>query len=292
MSNSVTINSLNVAETVMTQVGLRPLLGTYELSFNFSLRGSPDERARWATINTARVQVKTNKSSVCDLGLAQLETPLLLKNDPKHSINENFTFYLSLNATQLSKLEDIRDGHDLEFKLMIKGIGGDSEHTNHIHNEWRVEMPRSKWIGLLKQAGYMDIMLLEVPMLPKNSVSEEWLDIQQDFEEAQRHFLNREYAACVSQCRKVMEDAGHQKFGKGDWHNPLLELLGKHPRSTNKEEKSRNEMSKDERQNAFWAALLHYTHQSHHGKSKGGEKVYTRDDAKVILTLTASFLAS
>lgn len=291
MSNSVTINSLNVAETVMTQVGLRSLLGTYELSFNFSLRGSPDERARWATINTARVQVKTNKSSICDLGLAQLETPLLLKNDLKHPINENFTFYLNLNSTQLSKLEDIRDGHDLEFKLMIKGIGGDSEHTNHIHSEWRVEMPRSKWIGLLKQAGYMDIMLLEVPMLPQGTASDDWLDVKAELEEAQESFLNRKYAACVAQCRKVMEDAGHLKFGENNWYNPVLNLIGKNKRSAEKEEANRENMSKEERENAIWASLFHYTHQANHGKSRGGESGYSREEAKLILTLTAAFVA-
>lgn len=289
MVGNIAVNSINIAEINRPQVGLKPLLGAYELSFHFSLSGAQDEREKWAVIHTARIQAKTNKSSIHDLGLAQLETPLSLKND--RPINEHFTFYLTLAASQLSKLEDMRDGHDLEFKLMIKGRGGDGQHENAVHDEWRIEMPRSKWIGLLKQAGYMDIMLLEVPMLPKGQVSDEWIDIQHDLEEAQRHFLNREYAACVSQCRKVIEEAGHQSFGEGDWYNPLLKLLGTSPRSTKKEEKSRSDMNKEERQNAIWASLLHYTHQSHHGKSRGGEKSYTRKDAQVVLTLTATFVS-
>ncbi|GEM_PF-5657034 len=50
---------------------------------------------------------------------------------------------LSPIETQLSKLEEIRDGHDIEFKIMIKGMGGDGEYTNPVHDEWRVKISRS-----------------------------------------------------------------------------------------------------------------------------------------------------
>lgn len=291
--SDITVNSMNIVTATREQVWLKSLLGNYELAFNFTLQGPPerDGKSLLAAIHSARVNVKSSKSGEHDLGLANLETFVSLKTHSQHSINAQITFYLPLANIQLSKIEDLRDGHDLEFKLMIKGTGGDGRHVNAIHNEWRVKIPRSEWIDRLKQAGYMDTLLLEVPMLPKAEISDAWIDIRHDLEEAQRHFLNREYSACVSQCRKVMEEAGHRKFGEGNWYNPLLDLIGTNPRTPDKDKKTRSGMSKEERENAIWASLLHYTHQSHHGKSKGGENSYTRADAKLILTLTAAFIA-
>lgn len=292
MGDSVTVNSMNIAEITNSQVWLKSLLGIYELGFNFSLRGSPERggKHRWAKIHSARVQVKTKHSGQLDLGLARLETPLALKTHTEHSISAQMTAFLTFTNIQLSKLEDARDGHDLEFKLIIKGVGGDGQYENAVHDEWRVEMPRSKWIETLKQSGYMDIMLLEVPMLPKGQVSDGWLDVKAELEEAQESFLNRKYAACISQCRKVMEDAGHLKFGEGNWYNPLLDLIGKCKRSVEKGKSNRENMSKEERENAIWASLFHYTHQANHGKSKGGESGYSREEAKLILTMTAAFV--
>tara|TARA_R110001592_G_scaffold20926_18_gene84754 strand:+ start:3550 stop:4434 length:885 start_codon:yes stop_codon:yes gene_type:complete len=292
MGDSVTVNSMNIAEITNKQVWLKSLLGIYELGFNFSLRG-PSERdgkSRWAKIHSARVQVNTKHNGQLDLGLARLETPLALKTHAEHSITAQMTAFLTLTNIQLSKLEEVRDGHDLEFKLIIKGVGGDGQHENPVYDEWRVEIPRSKWIEILRQSGYMDIMLLEVPMLPKGEVSDDWLDVKAELEEAQDSFLNRKYASCVAQCRKVLEDSGYIKFGEHNWYNPSLNLIGKDKRSTEKGKPNRESMSKESRENAIWASLFHYTHQANHGRSKGGESGYSREEAKTILTLTAIFV--
>ena len=48
-------------------------------------------------------------------------------------------------------------------------------------------------------------------------------------------------------------------------------------------------MSKSERLGAILGTLRHYTNQAHHGQSEGGEVNYSRADAQLILTLTATF---
>ena len=290
LMGDVTVNSINIAETTQEQVWFKPIIGAYELCFNFSLKGSPEREGkhRWAEISTARVQIKAHNGKEHDFGLAHLETPISIKTHPEHPIIKQVTFYLKLTDTQVSQLEDIRDGHDLNFMLMIKGVGGDGEYTNVVHDNWKVEMPRSKWIELLKQVGYMDIMLIEVPMLPKGKIAEDWIDIRHDLKEAQRHFLNREYPACVAKCRSVIQEAGHKNFGKQNWANPHLDKIGKKNKNTDTD---RKDMTKDEREGAIWAALRHYTHQSNHSKSEGGERMYSRSDAKLILVLTAAFIS-
>ncbi|MAS87829.1 MAG: hypothetical protein CMH30_07645 [Micavibrio sp.] len=282
MGGSITVNSMIIAESNREQIWLKSLLAGYELNFNFSLQGLPERngKKRWATISTARVHAKTAKSREYDLGLAHLETPLSVETHPDRSIHAQITFHLPLVGAQLSKLEEIRDGHDIEFKIMIKGIGGDGEYTNPVHDEWRVKISRSDWVDRLKQADYMDILLLEVPMLPKD-VSDEWIDIKEHLEEAQKHFVNREYRACVSTCRDVIQETGQMRYGKKSWSNVLLDKLDKN---------ARNEMNKEDRAGAIWGALRHYTHQAHHSKSEGGEKLYTRSEAKLALILTAAFV--
>lgn len=52
-----------------------------------------------------------------------------------------------------------------------------------------------------------------------------------------------------------------------------------------------NDITKDEREAALWGAVRHYTHQAHHSGSEGGVSVYSRAEARLVLTLTASFVA-
>tara|TARA_B100000686_G_C16803732_1_gene988233 strand:+ start:8260 stop:8574 length:315 start_codon:yes stop_codon:yes gene_type:complete len=102
--------------------------------------------------------------------------------------------------------------------------------------------------------------------------------------------MNKEYSSCIQQCRKVLEEAGYLRFGEGSWHNKLLDQIGLNKRAAGKESPSREDMGKEDRENAIWAALHHYTHQSNYSKSKGGENNYSRSDAKLILTLTVAFV--
>jgi len=287
----VSVNSQGIAEASKEQIYLRPILDNYELNLNFTIQGPPqiEDNEIWATINTARIYIKVANGNEHYIGLAQLERPVFLKTHKKHTINEQITFLLFLTNRQLSKMEEIRDGQDLTFIIKTKGEGSSKGYTNAVRDEWKVEIPKSKWIDSLKNAKYMDILILEVPMLPKN-LSEEWIDIRHDLEEAQRLFMNREYAACVSKCRGVIQETGHKRFGKQNWHNPMLNLIGKNSRSV-KEDKNRDNMDKDEREMALWAALKHYTHLAHHSKGEGGERLYTRSEARLALTLTATFVS-
>lgn len=287
----ITVNSHIIAESIRDQVWLNPILGSYELCFNSSLQGSAvpsSEKQRWATLNSARVYVKSSNSPEYDLGIAALEAPVSVKTHPEHRISAQVTYYLPLSSAQISKIEEVRDGKDLEFKLVIRGEGGDNEYTNHIHDDWRINIPRSEWISKLRQSGFADILLLEVLIPLKELLGENYIDIKKHLEEAQGFFMNGNYRSCIALCRDVIQEIGHAKFGDKNWHNNSLSLLAESPRGN--AQKSRNDMNKAERDAAIWAALKHYTHLSHHAPSEGGEVLYTRTEAKLIITLTAAFL--
>ena len=282
--NDINVNSTSIAEATREQVFLKQLAGAYELAINCSLKGSPTrgDKTLWADIHSARIKVKAGQGREHELGLAHLERPVLLRQHAEHILAEQITFYLKLQSSELSKLEEIRDGNNLEFIFYVMGHGGDGQYDNAVYSQWKFRMSKSEWAERLKQAGYMDILLLEVPMLPKD-VSDDWIDIKEHLEDAQKHFVNREYRACVATCRDVIQETGQMRYGKKSWSNVLLDKLDKN---------ARNGMNKEDRAGAIWGTLRHYTHQAHHSKSEGGEKLYTRSEAKLALILTATFVSS
>ncbi|MEQ9087085.1 MAG: hypothetical protein RIE23_07815 [Pontimonas sp.] len=124
------------------------------------------------------------------------------------------------------------------------------------------------------------MILLEVP-LAIGAHSEIWKAIEDNLRRAEKQFNLGDYHARVASCRTIVQDLGALRFNEKDWSASVL----------GRPAIDRKGMSKEEREFGFWGALRHYTHQAHHGDSKGGEFQYTRAEAKLVLTLTASFVA-
>lgn len=290
MSN-ITVNGYNIAEVSREQSWLKFTLGHYELGLNFTINGSGtlDGKEYRAALNSARIGVNIDNATIGELGLASLETPLILKAVPTISINEHFTFYLPLSSHQISEIEKARDGKDIEFSLTINGTGSNGEQQNTIHDRWTVKISKSDWVEKLNNSGYMKYLLLEVAM-PSDDNEGVWKGVKEKLNEAHQLFTSGQYLHCVSLCRGIVQEAGEIKCSKKSWSDSLLDRIGKKAQRGVDGEKHRKNMTKDEREMAIWATLRHYTHQSHHTESEGGVDSYTRADAKLVLSLTAAFV--
>jgi len=275
---SLTINSLIIAEARIQGVTLRSVLGAYELIFGLYLTVNAHEEAvRRASIMGARVTVKAGAGKSHALGFARPETPFeIITNKFASTMTPALT--LTLQPGQLAALEELRGTGDLDFELLASGIGSGQHGLEQVQDTWRVHIPRSDWIRKLREAGARNVLLLEVPLsLPAEADS----SIARELRRAEEQFRNGDYYACVGSCRTAMQELGHRKFGKKSWAGPLLSRLAS----------ARDEMEKDEREAALWGALRHYTHQAHHAEGEGGVSAYTRSEAQLILTLTASLAA-
>lgn len=276
----LTINSYAIADIRIQNLGIRSIVGAYELIFLLYITVSSEEDSKsWAAIEGARVSVKLNGGRNQTMGFARPDLPIAIR---PHSFVSHMTpsLFLTLQPQQVMALEEMRTGGDLAFELLAAGEGYDGGNEQQVQDTWRINIPRSDWIEKMRSAGILDILLLEIPM-PADELSEEWAEISEHLMRAQKHFLDGEYFSCVSQCRLVVQEVGHRKFAKKAWSGPALNRLNQ----------DRNDMTKDEREAAIYAVLRHYTHQAHHSGSEGGETAYTRSEAKMILSQTSAFVA-
>lgn len=277
---SLSIGSLIIADASIQNLAFRSVLGGYELIFILDLTVHPErEIARKASIIGARVSFKVGGNGPHTCGFARPEGPFEIRQYD-HPSSMTPSLILPLHPGQLAAIEDIRGAGDLDFELLMTGIGTDQHGEQQVQDTLRFHTPRSDWIKKLKDAKARDILLLEVP-LPLRNIPKKWVEAAKSLKSAEQHYRNGDYHACVASCRTVVHEIGYQKFKKKDWSGALLNRLSN----------DRNSMTKDEREAALWGTLRHYTHQAHHSDSEGGFSNYTRADAQLILTLTSSFLA-
>ncbi len=77
-----------------------------------------------------------------------------------------------------------------------------------MQDDWRCQVPRSDWLQKLRSAGARDVLLLEVP-LPLVDRPKEWEAISDAIQNAEKHFREGDYHACVSSCRLALDELGH-----------------------------------------------------------------------------------
>jgi hypothetical protein len=277
---SITVNNRIVAEARIQSVTLRPVVGAYELLFGLDITVNPQsDYARRVSIVGARVSLRADGGSVQPVGFARPESPIDIRQFP-HLNRMTPTLMLPLQPGQVAAMERSRDAGDVTFELLVTGVGTDQNGDHPTQDEWRIQIPRSDWLQKLRSAGARDVLLLEVP-LPVVDRPKEWAGITKDLQRAEAYFRDGDHRACVALCRTVLDEVGHQKFGKKDWAGPLLDRLSS----------DRTGMSGGEREAVLWATVRHYAHLARHGASDGGVPHYSRAEAQLLLTMVASLVA-
>ena len=277
----LTIGSRVFADAQIQGVTLHPVVGAYELRFGLLITVNStagDEHYR-ALIDGARVGIGTDGGQRDGLGFARPDRRLEILTRA-HLDRTTPTLSLPLQPGQLAAIEELRAGGDLRFDLEVTGTGSGPTGAGPVHDVLHCHVPRSGWIEKLRAAKARDILLLEVP-LPFPEPSDRWRKVSEELRRAEGRLRDGDYPGCVSACRTVVDELGCEAYGRAGWDKPFLEALSS----------GRREMSKSERGGAMLAALRHYTHQVHHGRSEGGETDYSQADARHVLTLAASFAA-
>ena len=277
---NVTVNNRSIADVRFQGVTIRPVVGAYELLFSLSISIYPmSDVARRASIMGGRVHVTGYGGRRQEIGFARPEQPFVLSQN-KFSYSRTAVLVLPIQPGQVSAIEDLRDAADLNFELEIAGTGHEQGQEHEIFDTWRSHVSQSDWIKTLKDAGARNVLLLEVP-LAIGASSEKWTAIEDNLRRAEKHFMMGDYHSCVASCRTIVQDLGSIRFNDKNWSTSVLKRLSN----------DRTGMGKEERESGIWGALRHYTHQAHHGDSEGGELYYTRSEAELVFTLTASFIA-
>lgn len=276
--NNLTANGRLVADLNIQNFALRPTLGAYELvlALYLTVRGDPVFPQE---ISIAGVRVSLAGDIDIDVGIARPDQPIqFATTKTAYSLSDSLA--VSLIPSQLALLEDLRDGRDLTLDLVFFGRCVDRQGRHRIDEKIRYSVPQSEWIKILELAGVNDTLVLEVP-LPADPGGA-WEGVLSSLRKGANALSGGDYSGCIATCRHVIEGVEPIIFREGQRFNAVLARLGGKP----------TDMNKGEREAALWAAVRHYTHLAHHGPTKGGEGEFSRREARMIYTLTATLLRS
>lgn len=192
--------------------------------------------------------------------------------------DQGILFEILLTPQQLESIEKIRQGEGVEFKLDIKGEVEDKQNTLSRNQEISFIVNQRGWIDILKQVGYGDYILFELPVYLGGH--EHLLSAYNEISEAKRQLYYGHYYQVVSHCRTALEKL-LQNDGK------ISELRKQYADYSKKKE-----MSKEQRFILFRDALNHITHLAHHMASDGSIASYSREEAIMVLGATAAIYSS
>jgi hypothetical protein len=267
-----------VVNVEITQVSLTALLGGFDLAFWVQGQATTPPGPYWLAAHSAEVQVGGATGPLSRLGVARPAAPVRERTGTT-ALPVHWTFQLAVTAHQLTAIEDLRNAGDLQFKLVITGEGGPidfPDRIDRVHDELHRPLGQSDWILLLAGAKAMDILLLEIPM-PFVEPSAAHREIADALGRAQHLFAEGRFPESVLNCRKAIEALAALEGRGKDWSSDAFNSL-KPPR---------NDMTKDQRELALEASLLHFTHLGAHLPAAE----ISRRDARLAIALTASVLA-
>ncbi len=276
----ITVNARSIADAWTSAVDLKPVVGAYEFVFVVHVSVHAGEEG-WPHVSIigARVNVESDDGAQQLLGFARPQQPFDIVPLP-HPRHGSYVLHLPVQPGQVAALEKLREARDLTFRLMLVGTGKDDE-GSHIVRAILNGFPvaRSDWLRRLGAAGVRNVILLEVPLPIHESLPGSSAEITSSLQRAETQYRGGDYTACVGSCRLVIEALG-KNLGI-DW-NAALSYFSK----------GRKSMTKQQREEALYAALRHYTHPPHHVSDGGDPKVYTRQEAQLALTLTCTAVSN
>lgn len=273
------------ADLRLAAVWGRPGLGFYRVGFSceFSFAGSKQPGARIQELfGTAWVRGASGAEKL--LGQVFQESPVVL--DSRTSAwNVQVMLCLDLDPYKIEAIENLRNGGDLNFRLMIGGIvqtpsGGQTQAVHE--NGLSLAVNQRTWIDVLKAAGYGRFLVIEIPY-PAEDASGPLAQAVSNLEKAKSHFGMGHYDEAVAGCRKALDSL---TAGLGDADKV------KEARNSYFEERDiREDMPIEIRARFLREAIRHYAHPAAHGESTSNQEHYDRVDARLMLTITAAALA-
>ena len=281
---NLTVNSEAVADVQVEQVVLRRLIGAYELLL--AIQGTTYAKPNnpcWLALHGAQVCISPVGGPRMALGMARPDRPERIQQST-NQVRVSAELKIVLQPRQVMAIEDLCNAQDMQFDLVLIGEGGGNvpgDHRFRTNDTLSKQLPRSAWINQLRDARALDIVVVEVPM-PVADPSPEQRKIVDHLKRAEKMALDGNYPECVAHCRDVMDAVDSSPSAIQRYTQALKKL---------NEPDGRKNMSKEDREIAILAAVRNYTHLAHHQGGSGGTEYFTRSEAQLIFTLSATLVA-
>ncbi len=259
-------------------------LGCYRLKFGlaYSIHAWPDKALEFRNVQTEIYVRGETGSDFHFLGESKPEKPLLIRTS-RHSItNLKIAFSMTLYEHQLEKIESMRNGEGLHFKLNLAGESFGDGRSEITQNELRLFVNQKEWLEVLKQIDYGEFLLFEIPV-PSAEQSEELRTAVALMTQARSHFLLGNYGDAVATCRNVLESLA--KALKEEKKQSQAKKQFK------ENEQSARAMTQEQRALLIRESVKHFSQLAHHPSSDGAAFIFNRKEALLMLGCTATLIS-
>ena len=151
--NEFNVNGYNIATCRHKQLYLKKLLSGYELNIEYFMRMSVagDVKKASVSVYSARIYLE----GLGELGLSILDKPAIQSVIANKMSEVNCNFSLVLQPSDIERINQLRKGRDLRFKLSLNATGAVNEQSEqNFYCEFVYDLSKSDWLQKLENSKY------------------------------------------------------------------------------------------------------------------------------------------
>jgi hypothetical protein len=275
---SLAVHQYHMADVQIQHVAGERGLGIHALRFSvsFSITNQypGDPPGMFIDCLRANVWVHASNRGRILLGTGEFEKPLVVRR-LINSSTQSSLLRVTFGDAQLLALEELRGGGGVVFEVEVIGLAHGPNDTFPTAHSVRVEINLSDWVKVLESLGAADSIVVgvDIPL----SAPPQMIHAVECLKKARGALVAGEYHNAVGSCRLALDSLKEA--------SPMLQELSKSVWGGKS-----SEFSKSQRAAVLYNAVRNYTHLSHHIGGEGQPEVFSRRDAAMVLTTTASLV--
>ncbi len=278
--SSFTIGGKRLADPEIKQIFGREGLGFHRLDvrIDFHLAEYPGEEKPMILNLGGELKIKAQGNNYIIGKMTPNRGDRVLKT-LEYSKKTSCYFEIDLDARRIEAIERLRSGGGLYFIASIWGTAFSKENGVHeVSADLHHDVNQGTWVEILRQLGFANYMLIEIPVPDKKSFPE-LAEATEHLTSAQKAMMNGEYREAVGCCRDVLESIS-TILGDNDIQDPEVQQLFVNTKL----------MDKSARQRLLRRALKIITHPARHADEVSKNIEWQRLDSIAMITMTSTML--
>lgn len=284
MTDSWSVNSMSFADLDLRRLVGGSGLGFYRLIAEVAITTHPRDIGKEIVVadiaGDLYVSAENNRNLFFVGHLTQAGGRMMITTYP-HMGNSTLSLDLDLGGSRVEAIERVRLGGNLSFAVDLYGIAKQS--GNEVLHPVRARLNhtanQSTWIEILRQMGYRQMMLLEIPTTDAEE-NPRLSEAAKNLKAAQAHMLRGHFRDAVGGCRDVMEAIS---TALGDEREELPEVIKSCVQGT-------RSMSKEDRIRILRRAFKLLTHPAKHADEVAASIEWGPEDAQAAIVMAAALL--
>lgn len=283
MIQPLQINSTTIAEIEVERLQGKNALGKFTLEFWLKFHFKYSTPVNLFNMGgNLKVRFRQDQQQLeHNIGIIEFEKS---KQALKPELYSSLICYYYFTPEQITEIEKRRNGGDIEFLIQLHCLAEEFQNEKFVesHAGFERTVNQKNWLDILRQMGYTDYLLVEIP-IPILNNSSSFNEIVKKYRVARDNLMNGEYTLAVNQCRLVLEGL-EKKLDREIRVADLKKNISDNPKK----------MKLLERFDLIHYSLKHSTQLAHHTNQEGDEATFTeysRPQAQLIVGNTGLLLS-